>query len=155
MAGLNGTYSFLDIQAAISGPGGDFDLGASGVSEEGITITMTSDKNAMAIGANGDGMHSLRAGEAGRITISLLKTAPGNSQLNKLYNHQKQSSGYWGQNQLTITNPVSGDRIVATEGAFVRHADIGYRTEGGMNVWTFDFIDIDKTLGNNYRDGGI
>ena len=34
------TYSFLDVQAAISGPGGNFPLAGdeSGISEEGITI---------------------------------------------------------------------------------------------------------------------
>ena len=49
-----GAYSFLDVQAAIEGPGGAFQLGSgSGNAEEGITIEPGGDKNVMQIGADG------------------------------------------------------------------------------------------------------
>ena len=56
------TYSFLDVTAAIQGPGGSINLAAgAGSAEEGITIEAMEDKNIMTIGADGAGMHSLVA----------------------------------------------------------------------------------------------
>ena len=83
------TYSFLDVTASIAGPGGNFSLGnGSGNSEEGITVTMTEDKNTMTIGADGSAMHSLHAGKSGTVSVRLLKTSPVNKQLMTLYNYQ-------------------------------------------------------------------
>lgn len=147
----SGAYSFLDMNCAIKGPGGSFDVASGGLSSEGVRISMSSDKNAMTIGAAGDGMHSLRASTAARITVSLLKTGTGNAQMNQLYRYQSASSAYWGQNQITITNAITGDSIVATGGAFVKQTDLGYSEEGGLNVWAFDFIATAQVLGNNYQ----
>jgi hypothetical protein len=148
-------YSFFDVQASIKGPGGNFDIASSGVSDESIRIAMSSDKNTMTIGANGDGMHSLKATTASRITISLLKTATGNALMNQLYAYQSKSSAFWGQNIITIANPVSGDAIVATGGAFVKQSDIGYSTEAGLNTWAFDFIATSEVLGNGLQNTGL
>ena len=155
MALQQGVYSFLDVQASITGPGGSFDIASSGVSDESVRIAMVADKNTMVIGANGDGMHSLKASHAARITISLLKTATGNAQMSQLYRYQAISSAFWGRNIVTVTNPVSGDAIVATGGAFVKQSDLGYSTEGGLNVWVFEFIAIAETLGNGLTNTGL
>ena len=41
MAANLGTYSFLNIQATITGPGGSFAVGSSsGNSDEGISVSM-------------------------------------------------------------------------------------------------------------------
>ncbi|MDR1495640.1 MAG: DUF3277 family protein, partial [Clostridiales Family XIII bacterium] len=40
-------YSFLDIMASISGPGGSFSLNGEGNAEEGITIARANPKNVM------------------------------------------------------------------------------------------------------------
>ena len=151
----SGVYSFIDVKASIRGPGGSFDVASSGVSDESIRVAMVSDKNTMVIGANGDGMHSLKASKASRITISLLKTATGNAMFNQLYRFQAQSSAYWGQNILVITNPISGDVVTATGGSFIKQSDIGYSGEGGLNVWAFDFIDTDEVLGNGLQRTGL
>jgi hypothetical protein len=151
----SGAYSFLDVQASITGPGGSFDIASSGVADEGIRIDMTGDKNTMTVGANGDGMLSLRASKAGRITVTLLKTGQGNALMNQLYSYQSVSSANWGQNIITVTNPVSGDQTTAQDGAFVRQSPLGYTSEGGMCVWTFDFVDVDEVLGNNFQNTGI
>lgn len=151
----SGVYSFIDVVASIAGPGGSFDIASSGLSDEGARIAMTGDKNTMTVGANGDGMHSLHASNSGRVTVSLLKTGIGNAQLNQLYNYQKTSSANWGQNVLTLTNPVTGDSVTCTAGAFVKQSDLGYGTEGGMNTWAFDFVDIDEILGNGYQVTGL
>jgi gentisate 1,2-dioxygenase len=109
----------------------------------------------MTTGANGDVMHGLKATQSGRITISLLKTATGNALFNQMYRYQATSSAFWGRNILTIANPVTGDAIVASAGAFVKHTDIGYSAEPGMNVWAFDFGVIAEVLGNGLQNTGI
>jgi hypothetical protein len=151
----SGVYSFLDVQATFTGPGGTFDIASAGVAEEAIRLDMIADKNVMTIGANGDGMHSLRASKAGRVTLQLLKTASANALLSQVYAFQQSSSANWGQNQITITNPVTGDSITCQDGAFVRQSPIGYASEGGINTWTFDFIEIDEILGNGFQNTGL
>ena len=152
---ISGTYSFLDVQAAFVGGGFSFDLKGSGLGSEGIKITMNDDKDAMVIGAAGDGMHSLRASRSGRVTITLLKTGPGNAMMNQVYNYESLSSAFWGQNQITITNPVSGDNITCQDGAFLKQPEITYSTDGAMNVWEFNFVQIDQILGNNFQATGL
>jgi hypothetical protein len=154
MAVQFGAYSFLDVNASISGPGGSFSIKDAGLSDEGISVSQTSDKNTMMVGAAGDGMHSLRASTAVRVTISLLKTGIGNAQLNELYRHQMTSSAYWGQNTITITNAVTGDSIMLTGCAFVKQTDLGYKTEGGLNVWAFDCIASQQILGDAFQSQG-
>lgn len=143
-----GTYSFLDVQATISGPGGMADIKSSGVSEEGITITQVSPKDVMTIGAAGNGMHTLVGTDAARVEVSMLKTAPGNSVFNTLYNFGKQSSANWGQLQFTVQNPVTGDSITLLGGAFEKQADVRYAGQQTLMVWPMLFISRDDILGN-------
>lgn len=152
---VSGVYSFLDVQASFSGNGGSFDIASSGVSDEAIRITLAASKNTMIIGANGDGMHSLKATRAVRITISLLKTGRGNALMNQMYETQAISSAYWGNNMLVVTNPVSGDVVTASGGAFDKHTDIGYSTEAGLNVWAMDFVNASIVLGNGLQLTGL
>ena len=143
----SGVYSFIDVQATFTGPGGTFDIASAGVAEEAIRLDMVADKNVMTIGANGDGMHSLRASKAGRVTLQLLKTAPANALLSQVYDFQSSSSANWGQNQITITNPVTGDTTTCSGGAFQKQADLGYQPQGQNLRWTFEFVDIEEILG--------
>jgi hypothetical protein len=141
------TYSFEDVQCSIRGPGGGFPLGAgSANSEEGITVTMDEEKNKKDVGADGAGMNTLRASDAGSISLSLLKTSPVNAQLSQLYNFQKQSSGTWGQNVMTIRNPVTGDEATCQGVAFKKLPDRTDSKDPKMNTWTFDAISIDQDL---------
>jgi len=141
-------YSFLDVQAAIAGPTGAFNLGAgAAVAEEGITIEATTDKNVMTIGADGKGQHSLVADDSCTVTIRLLKTSPVNAQLMLMYNAQTASSALWGQNVITVNNPVLQDVNVIQSCAFKKKPTITYAKEGGFNEWTFDGIKADSILG--------
>ena len=155
MAVQLGVYSFVDVVVAISGPGGTLDIASGGVAEEGVHIVMDANKDVLTIGANGDGMHSLKAGNSGTVTITLLKTANGNAQLSQIFRHQKSSSAYWGGNILNLTNPVTGDVITCIGGAFEKHPDLHYAGEGGMHAWAFKFTSIDIILGNNFQNTGL
>ncbi|MEG6226458.1 DUF3277 family protein [Enterobacter hormaechei] len=142
------TYSFIDVTASMTGPTGVIDLGyGSANSEEGITVTMTENKNTMTIGADGEVMHSLHAGKSGTITVTLLKTSPVNKKLSLAYNAQSQSSALWGNNVFVIRNSVSGDVSTARSCAFQKQPDFNNAKEGGTVAWVFDCGKIDQLLG--------
>lgn len=145
---MSGTYSFIDVQATLVGPTGVIELGyGAAVAEEGITIEMAEDKNAMLIGADGEGMHSLHAGKSGTITVRLLKTSPTNQKLQAMYAAQTLSSRLHGQNVIAIRNSVSGDIVTARSCAFKRQPTISYAKDGDMMEWSFDALKIDAALG--------
>lgn len=143
-----GTYSFVDVQASITGPGGFFQLGyGEATAEEGITVAMANDKNTMTVGSDGSGQHSLRADNSGQITLRYLKTAPVNRTLMALYNAQRIDSRLWGKNVITVTQSVAGDVVAATQCAFKKVPDLTYATEAGIVEWVFDCVRIDEMLG--------
>ena len=148
MAG-NNVYSFLDSYCAIVGPNGAVSLGpGAATAEEGITVAMTEDVNTMQIGADGEGQHSLHAGQSGTLTIRLLKTSPQNRALGQMYFLDRTSSLTHGRNVITIRDNARGDTITAQQVAFARFAEITYGKDAGMNVWTFHAIKIHQDLGD-------
>jgi hypothetical protein len=145
---VNQTYFFGDVQCAITGPGGSILVSEGGVAEEGITISMTEDKVSLLMGADGTGMFSLHASNAGRVTIRLLKNSPINRQLMAMYNYQKTSSAYTGQNSIVLSNPIWGDDHACENCAFVKLPDNVNAKDGGMMEWAFDSISIASQLGD-------
>lgn len=144
------TYSFLDVQAAIVGPGGSFGLGSgSGAGEEGITITPTEEIDNMEVGADGAAQHSLIANKSGKVSISLLKTSPTNALLSGMMAFQRTSGANHGQNTITLVNNVTGDTISCQQVAFAKVPDLNYKKEAGMNTWEFNAGVIDPGLGSN------
>lgn len=142
-------YSFLSVNAAMLGPGGVLNLGAgAAVAEEGITISPIEDKNAMTIGADGKGQHSLIASDACSVTIRLLKTSPVNAQLMALYDLQSASPALWGQNVFKIDDASRGDSTIVQAAAFKKKPELTYAKEAGFNEWTFDGIQANTILGS-------
>lgn len=143
-------YSFLDVHAAITGPGGNFPLSGSrtGIAQEGITVTPTGDKNVMTEGADGAVMHSLLASKSGTVTVTLLRTSPVNRLLQEMYNYQSQSSASWGRNVITIRDVARGDTITCREVAFAKDSDKPFANEGGSFQWSFHAGQIDTQLGS-------
>ncbi len=142
------TYSFLDVTAAITGPGGAINLAqGAGSAEEGITIEPNEDINSLQIGADGTPMHSMHANKSGTVTVRLLKTSPVNAKLAQMYSFQTASSANHGQNTISLVNTQSGDSVTCQLVAFKRAPSLTYAKEGGMNEWTFDAGIIDRTLG--------
>lgn len=142
------TYSFMDVQASIVGPGGAFSLGyGEAAAEEGITIATGADKNTMTVGADGEGMHSLHADKSGQVTLRYLKTAPVNALLQALYDAQTLDSRLHGKNLITVTQSASGDVTAARSCAFKKKPDLRYAKDGDIVEWVFDAIKIDTILG--------
>lgn len=150
-----GTYSFLDVLASLTGPGGNISLGSgAGNSEEGISVEMKEEKNLQTVGADGQIMNSLRASRAGRITVRLLKTSPINAALSLMYNFQESSSGVWGQNVLVVSDVARGDVVTATQVAFTRQTNLTYAKDGNMNEWIFEGA-IQEILGVGVPDVNV
>jgi hypothetical protein len=146
---MSNTYSFLNVQASIVGPGGSFNIGqGAGVSEEGITIEMANDKGTMTIGADGTGMHSLHADKSGTITVRLLKTSPTNAKLMAMYDLQTVDSRLYGQNVITVTDTGGQDSHGARGVGFKKKPSVVYAKEGQMLEWAFNAIAIDSVLGS-------
>lgn len=141
---MYGTYSFLDTKCTLVGPGGAFDL-TGGVAEEGITITPREDKNKLDIGADGNGMHSLRADKSANCTIRLLKNSPVNALLSVMYALQITSASLWGINTISVDSGI-GDVISLRQGAFKKLTPLTYAVVGGMNEWEFEFVFEDAIL---------
>lgn len=142
------TYSFQDVVAAISGPGGSVNLAAgAAAAEEGITIEPVGDKSTMTIGAGGEGMHSLSANEASSVTVRLLKTSPVNAMLQMMYNLQTQSGILHGRNMITVRDIARGDSVTLSQVAFKKRPALNYAKDGGLNEWAFDAIYTNQILG--------
>ena len=141
-------YSFLNVSATINGPGVSSPLGyGSAVAKEGIEVARAGDKNKMDIGADGEGMHSLRADKSGQITVRLLKTAPANAVLMAAYDAQSLDASLWGQNIITVSNSEVGDIHTARSCAFKKVPNMKYAEDGDILEWIFDSIKIDSILG--------
>lgn len=144
------TYSFLDVQAAIAGPGGNFPLAGdeAGIAQEGITIGPTGEVNAMTVGADGAYMHSLKGDKSGSVTVRLLRTSTVNRQLQELYNYQTQSSAYHGRNTITVRDVVRGDTTTCDGVAFAKSPEQVFAAEGGTYEWTFHAGKIYRQIGS-------
>lgn len=143
-------YSFLNVSATISGPGGVGVNLANGAAaaEEGISIEPSEDKNVMQIGADGKGQHSLVASDAAKIVVRLLKTSPVNQALMIMYDLQSGSSGLWGQNVITVVDSARNDYTIVQACAFNKKPTITYAKEAAMMEWNFDGITANTILGS-------
>lgn len=139
-------YSFLDVNASIDGPGGNFSL-KGGNAEEGISIESAGDLNTMTTGADGTAMHSLSAQTSGTVTVRLLKTSPLNAQLMTMCNYQRASSARHGQNTITVRDSARGDLITCSQVAFKKDPSLTYAKDGGLLEWAFDAGGITRILG--------
>ncbi len=138
------TYSFLDVHCAISGPGGSFSL-TGGAAKEGISIERREPKNKLTIGADGSGLHSLRADDSAKAMVRLLKNSPVNALLMGMYNFQKLSSENWGINTISLVSAI-GDDLALRFVAFTTLPKVTYDEEGPMNEWEFEAINFDGIL---------
>jgi hypothetical protein len=142
------TYSFLNVNAAIVGPGGAINIGVgSGAAPEGITITMAGEKDTLTIGADGAVMHTLNADKSATVTVRMLKTSPTNYQLSAMYNTQTISAALHGQSTITIRDSARGDSITCRDVAFRRQPALTYGREGPVLEWEFNAGQVDMLLG--------
>lgn len=145
------TYSFLDVNVTLVGPGISVNLGnGASVAAEGITIEPMTDQSTLLIGADGNGVHSLSADKSSTVTVRLLKTSPVNRQLAQAYELQTSQLGSasHGANVIQVRNAQTGDYVVLSEVAFARRPALTYAQEAGINEWVFHAIDTTMLLGS-------
>lgn len=142
------TYSFINVLASLVGPGGAINLGAGAAnSEEGISIEFGTELNKVTMGADGQGMHSLAAAKDAKIKIRLLKTSPTNALLSAMLNLQRLSSLTHGQNVISVTDIIRGDKYTAMQTAFSKTPNNQYGKDGNIIEWEFDSIRCEFLLG--------
>lgn len=144
----NPTYCFADVSCTLTGPGANLLVSEDGLADEGIEFQFSGEKSSMMTGASGDGMHSLHAGQPGRVIIRLLKTSPLNSVLSKLYNRQTASAALHGQNTITLSDAQRGDFYSATQCGFSKHPDGKWAKEGNIQEWVLDSVRISPLFGS-------
>lgn len=143
------TYSFLDVQAALTATDASINLGnGAAIAEEGISFKLVGEKNVRKMGADGNGMHSLKASQAYDVTIRLLKTSPTNALLSKLYNLQKSNSKKWGKNTITFNQTGSSDNGTFSKVAFKKAPDLTYAADADVIEWEFETIKGEVSLGS-------
>lgn len=149
-----GAYSFLDVQAAIVGPGGAFTIGSDrAIANEGITIAFIGDRNTLTTGAGQGVMHSLHAARPAIFTIRLLKTDPANSLLSVMFDLQTSSSALWGINTILVSDLQRGDVASGRQCAFQKFPDNTYATEGNTLEWVFQAGFAHEILGLSALSG--
>ena len=142
-------YSFIDVMASITGPGGSFPLGQdAGISEGGISIEMSEDKGTLVIGADGSPMHSLHAGQGASMIVRVLKVAPTNQLLSLLYDFQSSSSANWGLNTIVISDIAKGDVTTGVQCAFRRQPPNLWAKDANIIEWPFVVGRLFQTLGS-------
>jgi hypothetical protein len=145
------TYSFLDVNASLVGPGGAINIGAgAAASEEGITVAPADDIDKMVVAADGTPMHSLLANKSGTLSVVLLKTSPVNQKLMALYNVQTANPASHGQNTISVVTKLGQDVVTCRSVAFKKVPDLKYAAEAGTNEWQFNCGIIDRALGSGY-----
>jgi hypothetical protein len=131
-------YSFKDVKASIDGPEGNYQIGqGSGTAEEGITVERTEDRNTMTAGADGTIMHSMHVANHGTIRVRILKTSPTNGLLWEMLEKQRVGSKTWGINTITVQDHARGDKITATEVAFMGEPQVAFAKVGNVHEWSF------------------
>lgn len=140
-------YSFQDVTASVSGPGGAFSLSDGGIANEGITI-VPDERVSKQEGAAGDWMFTLRASKGGRVSIRVMKNGILNSYLSRLYNFDTTSSANVGKNTISVRNPVTGDSWTLIGVAFTKMPAATYGTEGPMLEWEGLVGIVDGVIGD-------
>jgi hypothetical protein len=95
-------------------------------------------------------MHSLHASRAGKAMVRLLKTSPQNAVLSQLLAYQRTSSLFWGQNVLSLANPITGDSYPCSSVAFAEVPSNTWAEDAGMIEWNFNIGVMNPNIG-----GGI
>ncbi len=139
---MNTTYSFLDLSGAIAHPA----LGAYVFTGEGtgeITVTMSTEKSAHDVAADGSVMVSKIAGDNGTVTIQVQQTSAIHKWLLAAYNALKiADTSQWAQMAATLRNVADGTAHLAYGMSFQKVPDKVYQAQGQKVSWVLMAADI-------------
>lgn len=136
------TYSFTDLSGAIAHPA----LGAYTFTGEGageISVSMTTERTAHDVAADGSVMVTKIAGNNGSISIAVQQTSPIHQWLLNWYNYLVAAdTSQWAQSALTLRNTVTGDSHVCTGVSPQKVPDKSYQAQGQRVTWVLMCADI-------------
>ena len=136
------TYSFLDLAGAIAHEL----LGAYTFTGEGVgqvTVSMTTDKSAHEVAADGSVMVSKVAGDNGNITIQCQQTSNVHKWLLAAYNSLMiADTDQWARMGATLRNTSDGTSHVIQGISFQKVPDKSYQAQGQMVSWVLMAADI-------------
>jgi hypothetical protein len=139
----NTTYSFLDSVVVLAHALLPIPITISGEGLGKAVVSMTTERTAHQVAADGSVMVSKIAGNNGNITIDLQQTSAAHKALLAFYNLVVTSPpNAWAQGVLTMRNVTDGSMHVATGISFQKVPDKTYEAEGQMVSWTLMAADI-------------
>lgn len=138
------TYSFADVSISIAHQ----NVGAYSASGEGIgsiSISMTSDRSAHDIAADGSVMVSKIRARNGLITISVQQTSSLNRWLTKWYNYlEAASTSVWADTTIIVRAPKMGDLITLKGVTPQKLPDRPYQAQGQNVSWALMAADVQQ-----------
>ena len=140
------TYSFADVSMVISHPSvGQFVATGAGLGS--ISTSMSTDRTAHDVSADGSVMVSKILGRNGSHTISVQQTSDLNKWLLKLYNYlEKAPTSEWADTKITVRAPTMKDLIRSTGVSFQKLPDKPFQAQGQQVSWVLMAADIDQTV---------
>jgi len=141
---VNTTYSFSDVQFTISHPS----VGKRVANGEGIgtiTVTMTTERTAHDVAADGSIMVSKIRGRNGNITLSIQQTSDLHKWLLRWYNYiEAADSSEWASASIVIRSPFMKDLITASGVSPQKLPDRPYQAQGQHVNWVLMCADIQQ-----------
>lgn len=139
------TYSFEDVICSFQHKG----VGAASSTGAGIgsiTVTMSGDKTAHDVAADGTIMISKLAGENGTIAITVQQTSELHKYLLKWYNYIKiANASEFALMNITINSKNLGDSTTCTGVSPQKRADRGYQAQGQQVTWNLLSAEITES----------
>lgn len=139
------TYSFGDVRTTIKHPSvGQYIIdGGEGVGS--ISVTMTTERTAHDIAADGSVMVSKIKGRNGMIALTMQQTSALNKWLRRWYNHlETAATDQWAETTIVVRSPVMGDLITATGVSPQKLPDRPYQAQGQNITWNLLCADIQQ-----------
>jgi hypothetical protein len=135
-------YSFLDLSGVISHPtGGTFSFTGEGVGQ--VTVTMSSERSAIDVAADGSVMISKMAGNNGTLSIQAQQSSVLHKYLLTMYNKLIFAAPLeWAQAAALLRNVTDGTSHILTGVCFQKLPDKPYGKQGQMVTWTLLAGDI-------------
>lgn len=140
------TYSFADVAGVISHSAvGQYV--ATGEGTGSISVSMTTDRTAHDVAADGTVMVSKIKGRNGTITIAVQQTSALNKWLLKLYNYLEQAATpEWAGINITLRSATMQDLVRATGVSFQKLPDKPFQAQGQQVSWVLMAADIDQSV---------
>ena len=143
---MTSTYSFADVSLIVSNPYfGQYIATGTGLGQ--ITVTMTTERSAHDMAADGSVMVSKIKGRNGTIALQVQQTSDFQKWLLRLYNYLEQAAtNTWASTTIIVRSPAMQDLHTATGVSFGKLPDRPYQAQGQKVSWSLMAADIQQDI---------